>query len=122
MPPTTLAPILLLWLQICCAAYGVEPEFALAVATLESRLQVDLETPKYVGLFCLHKGYVREHFGLTPQQAKEPLVNIAIGVRALRGRDKDKVLRRFNPEDRGPYRRKVLRYYRQLCRESHGPG
>lgn len=114
-----LAPALLLWLQLCCGAYGVEPEFALAVATIESRLQVDLETRRFVGLFCLDKARVRERFGLTPREAKDPFVNIALGVASLQGRDKQKILRRFNPEDyRGVYQRQVLRYYRQLKRKT----
>ncbi|MHB8071544.1 MAG: hypothetical protein ACYDHF_06295 [Candidatus Cryosericum sp.] len=99
----------------------MEPEFALAVATIESRLQVDLETPRFVGLFCLDKARVRERFGLTPAEAKDPFVNITVGVASLRGRDKERVLRRFNPEDPGGvYRRQVLRYYRQLRREKKG--
>ena len=117
----SLAPALLLWLQLCAAAYDVEWEFAYAVIMHESGGRADLETAKYVGLFCLHKGYVREKFGLTAAQAKDPVVNIAIGVRALQGRDKQKILRRFNPSPgQEAYRRGVLRYYRQLKRQRRG--
>ena len=95
-----MTPWLLLWLQICCTAHGVDPAFALSVAQIESgtRTQEVRLGPIGKGLagpFGLHRAYCREHFGVDPVV---PEVNIAIGVRALRGKDKVQVLKRFNPE------------------------
>lgn len=113
-----LTPALLLWLHICCAAYGVEPSFALAVAQMESgcpgleiRLGALGKKGVYAGPFGLHRAYCREHFGVDPI---DPIVNIQIGVRALRGPDKLRILRRYNQESNRAYERAVMAKYRRL--------
>ena len=113
-----LTPALLLWLHTCCAAYGVEPAFALAVAQVESgcpgqeiRLGPLGKKGVYAGPFGLHRAYCREHFGVDPV---DPEVNIAIGVRALRGPDKRSILRRYNTEWNRAYEQAVMTRYQSL--------
>ncbi len=113
-----LTQALLLWLHTCCAAYHVEPAFALAVAQVESgcpgqeiRLGPIGKKGIYAGPFGLHRAYCREHFGVDPV---DPEVNIEIGVRALRGPDKHRILRRYNREWNRAYERAVMAKYRRL--------
>ena len=113
-----LTPALLLWLHTCFAAYHVEPAFALAVAQVESgcpgqQIRIGPLGKKgvYAGPFVLHRAYCREHFGVDPV---DPAVNIKIGVRALRGPDKHRILRRYNREWNRAYERAVMTRYRRL--------
>ena len=96
-----MTPLLLIWLATCCHHFNVEPPFAQAVFQVESGCPGHqyrlgrLGRSKFAGPAGLHIAYVREKFGV---DACDPWDNILIGVRALRGRDKVQVLKRFNPE------------------------
>jgi len=103
--------LLLAWIRAYAALYGVEPEFALAVAHVESgcagqefRLGPLGKKGKYAGPFGLDRAYCRERFGLDPV---DPETNIRIGVRALRGRDPRAVLQRYNAKFNERYWRAV---------------
>jgi len=89
----------------------VNPHFAMAVATVESRTKNKLfRTGKigktYAGPMGLHIAYVRDKFNL---DATDLNTNIYIGVRALRGKDEKRVLRRYNKEFNIAYYKAVQR-------------
>ncbi|MCL4501163.1 MAG: hypothetical protein M1438_04825 [Deltaproteobacteria bacterium] len=116
--------LLIAWIRAAALFYGVEPEFALAVAHVESgtatqefRLGPLGKKGIYAGPFGLHRAYCREHFGLDPLA---PETNIMIGVKALRGRDQRRVLQRYNRSFNESYYRAVQRAQRHYRRESRG--
>lgn len=101
--------LLVAWIRSCALVYGVDPEFAVAVAHVESRvpgqyLRVGrLGRSRYFGPFGIHQDFRKKW------PVEDPWVNCLIGVRALRGRDKRKVLRRYNAEFNESYYRAVMR-------------
>jgi hypothetical protein len=108
--------LLLAWMRVCSLHYGVEPEFALAVARVESgvpggpalRCGPLGRSGKYYGPFGLHRDFLRRW------PIDNPFVNVEIGVKALRGQDKLRVLRRYNPTRLNrAYEQAVMRLYRQ---------
>lgn len=101
------------WLQACAATHGVEPEFALAVATVESRLQCGPLGSKgtYYGPMGIHKCF-RAKWDIA-----NPFVNIAVGVKALKGRDQRRVLQRYNASFNEAYFRAVQSCRRQYQRD-----
>jgi len=111
--------LLLVWLRSCALTYGVEPEFAYAVARVESGLPGAAEircgplgrTGKYYGPFGIHRDF-RQRWPVD-----HPFVNVAVGVKALQGPDKRRVLRRYNTAFNGAYYRAVMAIYRQAKRE-----
>jgi len=107
------AALLLAWMQACATLYGVEPEFALAVATIESRLQCGPLGRKgtYCGPMGIHKCF-RAKWDID-----NPFVNIAVGVRALKGRDQRRVLQRYNASFNEAYWRAVQSCRRQYQRD-----
>ncbi len=110
---------LLAWMQACAGVYGVEPEFAYAVARVESGVPGGVEircgalgrAGKYYGPFGIHRDFRRRW------PIDEPFTNVAVGVKALRGRDKRRVLRRYNAEFSEAYYRAVMAIYRQAKRK-----
>jgi hypothetical protein len=111
--------LLLAWLQACALTYGVEPEFAFAVARVESGLPGAAvircgplgRSGKYYGPFGIHRDFRRRW------PIDDPFVNVAVGVKALRGTDKRRVLQRYNAAFNEAYYRAVMRIYRQAQRE-----
>lgn len=88
--------LLKIWIVTCSAYWNVEPSFALAVAHIESRLPGKEEFrcgkmgSTFFGPFGIHKCFKKRW------PIDNPLVNCWIGVRALRGRNKKKILKRYN--------------------------
>ena len=109
-----LEPILYIWLVTCCNFYHVEPEFALAVARVES----GTKTQEY-RIGRLGKSDFYGPMGVKGCFLKtgSPFEVIELGVRALRGKDKARVLRRYNPKLDRAYERAVMALYRQNKRE-----
>jgi hypothetical protein len=111
--------LLLAWLKACALIYGVEPEFAWAVARVESggpgvdeiRCGPLGRTGKYYGPFGIHREFRRRW------PIDNPYVNVEVGVKALRGRDKRQVLKRYNASFDEAYYRAVMAIYRQAKRE-----
>jgi hypothetical protein len=120
------AALLMAWLQACALTYGVEPEFAYAVARVESGVPGGAaircgplgRAGKYYGPFGIHRDF-RKRWPID-----DPFVNVAVGVKALRGPDKLRVLKRYNASFNQAYYRAVMAIYRQAQREGrfHGSG
>ena len=116
-------------IRVYASFYGVEPEFALAVAHVESgtaaqefRVGPLGKKGTYAGPFGLHRAYCRERFGIDPL---DPETNVAIGVRALRGADQRRVLQRYNRSFGEAYWRAVLAaraHYRRQEEKEDGSG
>lgn len=116
--------LLLAWMKACALTYGVEPEFAYAVARVESGGQGVTEircgplgrSGTYYGPFGIHRDFRRRW------PVDDPFVNVEVGVKALRGRDKRRVLQRYNASFNEAYYRAVMAIYRQAKREGkfHG--
>ena len=106
------------------AIYGVAPEFALAVAHVESRLpgQEFRTGPvgggKFYAPFNIHKDFLKK-WPETPVSELEH--NIHVGVRALRGSSHRAVLRRYNKSFNEPYYQAIMaamrRYKQEVGRE-----
>lgn len=115
---------LLAWFQTCGAMYGVEPEFAWAVARVESGVSGGPEIRfgplgrrgKYYGPMGINRCFL----GRWP--IDDPYVNVEVGVKALRGTDKRRVLRRYNRAFNEAYYRAVMAVYRQAKREGRFDG
>lgn len=110
--------ILLAWMKACCLTYGVEPEFAYAVAMVESRAAGGAEmrcgplgrSGKYYGPFGIHRDFLKKW------PIDHPFINVVVGVRALLGADKRRVLKRYNTEFNEEYFRAVM----VVCRQAEG--
>lgn len=110
--------VLLAWMRACALTYGVEPEFAYAVARVESgvpggpalRFGPLGRAGKYYGPFGIHRDFRKKW------PIDHPLVNVAVGVRALRGQDKRRVLQRYNTNFDESYFRAVMAVYRRAKR------
>ena len=106
--------LLLCWLLACCQTYGVEPEFALAVARVESGTKTQeyrvgrLGRSNFYGPMGVHRCFLK---------TGSPFEVIELGVKALRGKDKAGVLRRYNPKLDRAYERAVMATYRQFKRQ-----
>ena len=106
--------LLLSWLLACCHTYGVEPEFALAVARVESGPKTQeyrvgrLGRSNFYGPMGVHRCFLK---------TGSPYEVIDKGVRALRGKDKLKVLRRYNTQSSRAYEQAVMALYRQNRRQ-----
>ena len=110
--------LLLCWLLTCCKTYHVDPAFALAVARLESGTKTQeyrlgrLGKSKYYGPFGIHRDFLKKW------PIDNPYINIQVGVKALRGTDKRRVLRRYNTASNRTYERAVLAKMRELKRRN----
>ena len=104
-----MTPDLLLWLTLCCSVYQVEPAFARAVMVIESREQIGPLGRKgtFIGPFGIHKDFRKKW------DIDDPRENIRVGVAALRGKDKLRVLRRYNTKSNRSYEQAVMACYRQ---------
>lgn len=100
-----------MWLiGLMAVSQGVDPEFARQVARVESGLPRTgqevrlgrLGRSKYFGPMGIHESFRRRW------DIANPVINIWVGVRALRGEDKLRVLRRYNPRASREYLRAVL--------------
>jgi hypothetical protein len=113
--PLTTA-LLLAWIRTCALTYGVEPEFAQAVAIVESRPAgggMEIRTgrlgkSRYYGPMGINRCF------LNRWPIDDPYVNVEVGVKALRGADKRRVLRRYNPKLNRAYEQAVMATYRRL--------
>jgi hypothetical protein len=111
--------ILLAWMKACCLNYGVEPEFALAVARVESGTKTEMlrfgpmgKSGRYYGPFGIERSFLKKW------PIDNPFVNIEVGVKALRGPDKRRVLRRYNATFNEAYFRAVM----MACRKYKSEG
>lgn len=96
------------WTAFWCQVYGVELPFALAVAHIESgtsvvQFRVGLLANRFYGPFNIHKDFRRRWPDIDTIEG-----NCRAGVRALRGRDKLRILKRYNPQATQAYLRAVL--------------
>jgi hypothetical protein len=109
--------LLLAWMQACSLQYGVEPEFAWAVARVESGTKTEslrcgrLGRSRYYGPMGINRCF------LNRWPIDDPYVNVEVGVKALRGADKRRVLKRYNAAFDEAYYRAVMALYRQAQRE-----
>lgn len=109
MTPETF--LLLLWLQLCAQHYGVEPEFVKAVADVECNVTQGFKTGaidkkgKYIAPMGIHKAFRSKY------DIDDPYTNIAIGTKALRGKNKQKVLRDYNRSYTVAYGKAVMKRY-----------
>lgn len=112
---------LLAWMQICAQEHGVDPYFARAVAIVESRpagggLAMRCgplgKQGKYYGPFGISRIFLKRW------NIADPYVNVWVGVRALRGRNRLKILRRYNASFNQAYYREICRTERQLKQEA----
>ena len=116
--------LLLAWLQACALTYGVEPEFAYAVARVESGVPGLAEircgplgrSGKYYGPMGINRCF-KEKWPID-----DPYINVVVGVKALRGADKRRVLQRYNAAFNEAYYRAVMATYRQAKREGRFDG
>lgn len=110
------AALLAGFIRTCALYYGVEPEFAQAVAIVESRpagggmeIRVGrLGKSRYYGPFGIHRDFLKKW------DIANPYVNVEVGVKALRGKDQVAVLKRYNRSFNQGYYREVCRVQRQL--------
>jgi len=108
-----MTPALIFWLFTCCTQHGVEPDFALAAFQVESQGQCGpLGKGTVYGPAGIHKSFLKKW------NIADPYVNVEVGVKALRGRDKLRVLRRYNTASNRAYEAAVMSKYRQLKRKT----
>lgn len=98
------------YIRACAETYYVDPAFAEAVFTIESGLRCGPlgKKGRFIGPAGIDKSF------RCKWNIDDPFINIIVGVAALRGKDKDRVLRRYNPVNGRNYRIAVLRLYRQI--------
>lgn len=116
------AALLVAWIRTYALLYGVEPEFALAVAHVESGVPGQefrvgpLGRGKYYGPFGIHRDFLKKW------PIDQPEENIRRGVLALKGGDQRRVLKRYNRTFNECYFRAVQaakRRYRQSWLRDH---
>ena len=117
MTDPLLTALLLAWITACAQTHGVDPHFARAVAICESRPCGGGELEMRVGR--LGKSRYYGPFGVANVYGADvnllnPYINTLIGVAALRGRDKIRVLRRYNTTCTPAYISEVRRVERKL--------
>ena len=109
--------LLIAWVKACALTYGVDPEFAQAVMIVESRPAGGAEMEfrvgrlgksRYYGPFGIEKSFLKKW------DIANPFVNVEVGVKALRGSDKRRVLKRYNASFNEAYYREVRRVERKL--------
>ena len=106
------------WIGSIAQAYGVCPSFAQAVAVVESRpagTEIALRVGpigggRFYGPFAIHKDYLKRW------PIDVPWINCVVGVRALRGKDKKRVLQRYNRSWTPAYHAEVMRIKKQIER------
>jgi hypothetical protein len=110
--------LIILLIHIYSAQYGADPDFCVAVATIESRLKCGPlgKSGRFIGPMGIAKCF-RAKWDID-----DPATNIEVGVRALRGADKRRVLRRYNTAFSEGYYRAVMAIYWQAKREGKFDG
>ena len=113
--------LLIAWIRTCAAHYGVDPEFAQAVAIVESR-------PAGGGMEmrCGPLGRAGKYYGpmginrcfKSKWPIDNPFVNVEVGVKALRGNDMRRVLKRYNASFTEAYFRTICKIQKQLKKEN----
>lgn len=110
--------LLCFWIKYWGAVYRVEPEFIFPVMVVESGDANNLirfgplgKSGKYIGPMGINKCFRKQW------DIDDPVVNIAVGARALRGSDKRRLLKRYNAAFNEGYYRAVMALYRQCKRE-----
>lgn len=115
-PVNVTMPAWLSWVKVCAAKYNVDPCFALAVAQIESGTKGQrfrfgkLGKGTYYGPFGIHKSFLKKW------RIDDPMVNTEIGIKALRGPDQRRVLKRYNKSFNEGYYRAVMATARQYRR------
>ena len=109
MPPGWLA-----FVKTCSAKYGIDPNFALAVAEVESSYKGErfrfgkMGKGTYYGPFGIHKCFLRKW------AINDPMVNTEVGIRALaRYKDQRTSLKRYNTSFNEGYYRTIKKLERQ---------
>lgn len=108
--------ILLYLIGVIAQTYHVDPNFAKAVAVIESRKGNELlrtgrlGKSNYYGPMGVNKCF------LNRWPIDDPIVNIVIGVRALRGNER-KVLHRYNAKCDSSYTQAIFQLKRQFAHE-----
>lgn len=108
-----LAPELLAAVYLWCSVYKVEPPFALAVMKMESGFKCGPlgRHGTFIGPGGIHKQF-RAKWAID-----DPKENIRVTIAALEGRDKVRVLKRYNKTWwKDNYLRDTLSTYRQYAR------
>jgi len=110
--------LLVAWITACAQVHGVDPHFARAVAIVESRAPGGGElsmrcgplgrSGKYHGPFAIHRDFLKRW------PIDDPFVNVEVGVKALRGQDRRRVLKRYNSSFTEAYYREIRRIERRL--------
>jgi hypothetical protein len=108
------------WSGFWCTHYGVDLPFALAVAATESgvpgqEFRVNLLAGKWFGPYNIHKDFLLRWPDIDTISG-----NCRAGVRALRGRDKRRILKRYNPEMTPEYYQAVMRAEKRYRRVMRG--
>lgn len=110
--------LLVAWITACAQVHGVSPEFARAVATVESRPAGGGYLEMRVGRLGKSKYYgplgVNEDCFKDKENVRNPFLNVYWGVKALRGANKRRVLKRYNTSFNEAYYREVRRVERKL--------
>lgn len=111
--------LLILWINFYSIQYGVDPHFSHAVAIVECGPPGIRSGPlnkkgTYIGPFGIHKDFRKKW------DIDDPRENCRRGILALRGKDKIKVLRRYNPIADQKYIKAVMSKYRELQRQKYG--
>ena len=103
---------LLTWLHLCALKYNVDPGLAYGVMIIESRGQCGELGRKgtFIGPMGIHKCF-RSKWDID-----NPYTNIEVGVRALRGDDERRVLRRYNTAFNMAYYKAVKQVQRDYNR------
>ena len=118
------ASILIAWMKACALTYGVDPEFAQAVAIVESRPQgggMEMRfgplgrSGNFVGPMGLNRCFAGKY------DIYNPWENIRVGVAALRGNEL-KALRRYNTRCNPAYISEVMRIKRKIKEGPCGTG
>jgi len=102
--------LILALITVIALDQGVDPEFARNVAKVESscpktgaQVRIGrLGKSKFYGPMGIHKDFKKKW------DIENPVCNIVIGVKALRGRNKRKILKRYNPKADAAYFMAVL--------------
>lgn len=111
------AALLAGFIRTCALYYGVDPEFAQAVAIVESRptgsgMEIRVgplgKRGSFVGPMGIAKCFASKW------DIYNPYVNVEVGVKALRGQNQVAVLKRYNKAFNQGYYREVCRVQRQL--------
>jgi hypothetical protein len=104
-------------IEAAAIAHGVDPAFCKAVARIESGTKTQqfrvgrLGQSKYFGPFGIHQDFIRLW------SVDDLETNIEVGVKALRGKDKRAVLKRYNPKFNHKYYSEIMKLTKQYQKE-----